>query len=83
MSALYEQRSLRRNGQRWCLRLEPEFWSMLDQIMRREGEPLIQLIERIHRHRGPRQGINSAVRCFVIRYFANRTKLVEGTQGER
>ena len=74
MTAFYVQRSLRRNGQRWCLRLEPEFWSMLDQITRREGEPLICLIERVHKHRGPGQGINSALRCYVIRYFASQTK---------
>ena len=74
MTLAYEQRSLRLNGQRWCLRLEPEFWAMLERIARREGEPLIRLIYRINQHRGPGQGTSSALRCFVIRYFASQTK---------
>ena len=75
MTATYEQRSLRLNGQRWCLRLEPEFWSMLERIARREGEPLTELIDRVQHERLPGQGTGSALRCFVIRHFARRAKL--------
>ena len=47
----YEQRSLRLDGQRRCLRLEPEFWSMLERIARQEQQALPWLIDRIDRHR--------------------------------
>ena len=68
----YEQRSLRLDGQRRCLRLEPEFWSMLERIARQEQQALPRLIDRIDRHRQTGQGTGSALRCFVIRYFAKR-----------
>jgi predicted DNA-binding ribbon-helix-helix protein len=70
----YEQRSMRLNGQRRCLRLEPEFWHMLERIARLETEALPGLIDRINRHRAVGQGIGSAIRCYVIRYFVERAR---------
>ena len=64
----YEQRSLRLDGQRRCLRLEPEFWFMLERIALQEQQALPRLIDRIDRHRQTGQGTGSALCCFVIRY---------------
>ena len=61
-------RNVRIEGRRTSLRLEPEYWSALDEIGRRERFALHDLCTFIRR-RDPRRSMASAVRVFVTAYF--------------
>src|SRR4051794_23033803 len=61
-------RNVRIAGRRTSLRLEPEYWSALDEIGRRERFALHDLCTFIRR-RDPRRSLASAVRVFVTGYF--------------
>ncbi len=61
-------RNVRISGRRTSLRLEPEYWSALDEIGRLERFALHDLCTFI-RHRDPRRSMASAVRVFVTGYF--------------
>jgi predicted DNA-binding ribbon-helix-helix protein len=53
---------------RTSMRLEPELWSALDEICRREGLTLAALVQHIERDAHP-GGRTSAVRVYALRYF--------------
>ncbi|MBV8167031.1 MAG: ribbon-helix-helix domain-containing protein [Alphaproteobacteria bacterium] len=61
-------RNVRIAGRRTSLRLEPEYWSALDEIGRRERFALHDLCTFIRR-RDPERSLASAVRVFVTYYF--------------
>jgi predicted DNA-binding ribbon-helix-helix protein len=61
-------RNIKLAGRRTSLRLEPEFWDALDEIVEREGSSLSALCERI-RGRRAAANLTAAVRLFVLRYF--------------
>jgi predicted DNA-binding ribbon-helix-helix protein len=61
-------RNVRIAGRRTSLRLEPEYWSALDEIRRLERFPLHDLCTLI-RLRHPHRSLASAVRVFVTGYF--------------
>jgi len=61
-------RNVRIDGRRTSLRLEPEYWSALDQIGELERFALPDLCAFIQ-HRHPRRSFASAVRVFVTGYF--------------
>ena len=50
------------------MRLEPEFWTALNEICQREHIAMAALIRRVeaHEHAG---GRTSAVRVFILEYF--------------
>jgi predicted DNA-binding ribbon-helix-helix protein len=67
-AAVDKPRNVRIEGRRTSLRLEPEYWSALDEIGRRERFALHDLCTFIRR-RDPRRSLASAVRVFVTFYF--------------
>jgi predicted DNA-binding ribbon-helix-helix protein len=65
---LDKPRNVRIDGRRTSLRLEPEYWSALDQIGQLERFPLHELCSFISR-RHPQRSLASAVRVFVTGYY--------------
>jgi predicted DNA-binding ribbon-helix-helix protein len=65
-------RNIKLAGRRTSLRLEPEFWDALDEIVVREGSSLSTLCERIKGRRGA-ANLTAAVRLFVLRYYRAAT----------
>jgi predicted DNA-binding ribbon-helix-helix protein len=61
-------RNIKLAGRRTSLRLEPEFWDALDEIVERESSSLSALCEKI-RGRRAAANLTAAVRLFVLRYF--------------
>ncbi len=58
------------NGRRTSLRLEPEMWDALEEIAKREGVRVSDLVSRIDREvRGGASGLTARVRVFVLGYF--------------
>ena len=47
----FEQRTFRRQGQRYCLRLEPEVWFWLEEIAALRNRRLVELVSEIARNR--------------------------------
>lgn len=58
-------------GNRTTMRLEPEFWNALEEVCRREGIGVSELIERAEGriYRGSR---TSAVRAYIVSYFRDK-----------
>ena len=50
------------------MRLEPELWDALEEIARREGRTLGEIVRQVE-DTGHPGGRTSAVRVFVLRYF--------------
>lgn len=65
-------RNVKLAGRRTSLRLEPEFWDALDEIVVRERSSLNALCERIKGRRGA-ANLTAAVRLFVLRYYRAAT----------
>ncbi|HWA43009.1 MAG TPA: ribbon-helix-helix domain-containing protein [Hypericibacter adhaerens] len=61
-------RNIKLAGRRTSLRLEPEFWDALDEIVTREHSTLNALCERIKGRRSA-ANLTAAVRLYVLRYF--------------
>lgn len=61
-------RNIKLAGRRTSLRLEPEFWDALDEIVVRERSTLSALCERIKGRRAA-ANLTAAVRLYVLRYF--------------
>jgi predicted DNA-binding ribbon-helix-helix protein len=61
-------RNIKLAGRRTSLRLEPEFWDALDEIVARESSTLSALCERI-KGRRTAANLTAAVRLYVLRYF--------------
>jgi predicted DNA-binding ribbon-helix-helix protein len=58
------------NGRRTSLRLEPEMWDALEEVAKREGVRVSDVVSRIDRDlRGPGSGLTARVRVFVLGYF--------------
>lgn len=66
-SRLINRNVVARQG-RTSMRLEPELWSALDEICRREGLTLAGLVQRTEATCHP-GGRTSAVRVFALSYF--------------
>jgi predicted DNA-binding ribbon-helix-helix protein len=56
------------NGRRTSLRLEPEMWESLNEIAKREGSTMNDIVAKIDRNRAE-GGLTSHVRVFVLSYF--------------
>ncbi len=65
----FEQRTFRRQGQRYCLRLEPEVWFWLEEIAALRNRGLVELVSEIARERAKGQSLCSALRCFAVRFY--------------
>ncbi|MBK1696517.1 ribbon-helix-helix domain-containing protein [Rhodovibrio salinarum] len=58
------------NGRRTSLRLEPEMWDALEEIAKREGVRVGDVVSRIDRSpRGRGAGLTARVRVFAMGYF--------------
>lgn len=68
-STLGQPRSIRINGRRTSLRLEPVAWLGLFDIAEREAMTPDELIERIAAEKAPERCLASAVRVFVADYW--------------
>ena len=65
----FEQRTFRQQGQRYCLRLEPEVWFWLEEIATLRNRRLVELVGDIARDRAKGQSLCSAIRCFAVRFY--------------
>ena len=58
-------------GGRTSMRLEPELWDALEEVCRREGVGVSEIVERAQE--GARAGTRtSAVRTYLVNYFRER-----------
>jgi predicted DNA-binding ribbon-helix-helix protein len=58
------------NGRRTSIRLEPEMWDALEEISKREGVRVSDVVSRIDTHaRQSGSGLTARVRVFVLGYF--------------
>jgi predicted DNA-binding ribbon-helix-helix protein len=55
-------------GRRTSMRLEPAMWEALQQICRREGKTLNQLVTEIDRQR-VESSLTAAIRVYLLQYF--------------
>ena len=67
-----EKHSLTLKGHRTSVSLEPEFWAGFQTIARAEGRPLNDLASEIDAERGVERGLASAIRVFVLAWYAER-----------
>lgn len=67
------KRSVTIAGHRTSISLEPEFWDALREIAASEEKPAQRLIEEIDEARSG-EGLSSAVRVHVLKYFRNGRK---------
>ena len=64
-------RNITVRGGRTSMRLEPELWDALEEVCRREGINVSEIIERAQE--GTRAGTRtSAVRTYLVNYFRDR-----------
>lgn len=61
-------RNVTLRGRRTSLRLEPDFWSALEEIARREKLSINALCEKIQTRAG-RGNLTAAVRLYALDYF--------------
>ena len=57
------------NGRRTSIRLEPEMWDALEEIAKREGVRVSDVVSRIDREMRGASGLTARVRVFVLGYF--------------
>jgi predicted DNA-binding ribbon-helix-helix protein len=57
------------NGRRTSMRLEPAMWDALQQICRREGKKLTELVTEIDRSR-QESSLTAAIRVYLLLYFS-------------
>ena len=58
------------NGRRTSIRLEPEMWDAMEEIAKREGIRVSDVVSRIDRDARQRgSGLTARVRVFVLGYF--------------
>ncbi|HXZ01992.1 MAG TPA: ribbon-helix-helix domain-containing protein [Stellaceae bacterium] len=55
-------------GRRTSMRLEPAMWDALQQLCRREGKTLNELVTEIDRQRSE-SSLTAAIRVYLLRYF--------------
>ncbi len=63
---MLEKRSFSLSGHRTSVALEPEFWTTLAEIAKRDGLALSALVTRIDSQRGGGQPLASALRVFAL-----------------
>lgn len=62
-------KNVRVNGRRTSVRMEPEVWSAISEITRRENLDRNNLFTTIANRLKPHQTLSSAVRAFIITYY--------------
>lgn len=62
-------RNLLINGKRTSARLEPDMWSALFDIVRREGRSAHELCSLIDEHKPSDCSLTAAIRVFIMAYF--------------
>lgn len=67
-----EKHSLTLRGHRTSVSLEPEFWTAFRRIAATEGVALNALAAEIDAQRPPEQGLASAIRVRVLRWYQTR-----------
>ncbi|MBO6512056.1 MAG: ribbon-helix-helix domain-containing protein [Roseibium sp.] len=60
------KRSITLHGHRTSLALEPEFWSVIEDHIKRESRSLASLVAEIDDNRDPEDPLSSAVRVWVL-----------------
>lgn len=72
------------NGHRTSMRLESAMWSAMEEIARREGRPLREIVSMID-HKRLESSLTAAVRVFCVEYFRGdpqrRASLMEAADG--
>jgi len=57
------------NGRRTSIRLEPEMWAGLKEIMQREGCTLHRMCSMVSDYKHPDTSFTAAIRVFVMAYY--------------
>ena len=64
-------RNVRVQGRRTSVRLEPEFWAGLNQLLAQEKVSLDQFCDYVERRKG-RASFSSTMRAQILEYFRRR-----------
>lgn len=81
MSSTLEPRNIVVNGHRTSVRLEPEMWAGLEDILGRERLLVNRLCTLIDRQRS-QSSLTAAIRVYVLSYFRTAATLAEETAGQ-
>jgi predicted DNA-binding ribbon-helix-helix protein len=68
MSSTLQLRNVVVNGHRTSMRLEAAMWDALEEIARREDQPLRAIVSMID-HKRAESSLTAAVRVFCVEYF--------------
>lgn len=60
-------------GHRTSVRLEPDMWAALFEIIAKEGITLHELCDKVAMERRPGTSFTASLRVFVMNYFRKRT----------
>ncbi|WP_417686139.1 ribbon-helix-helix domain-containing protein [Roseibium sp.] len=66
------KRSMALHGHRTSIALEPEFWAVIDEIVRRRNISLAALIAEIDDNRDPDDALSSSVRVHALEFALTR-----------
>lgn len=69
-------RNVKLGTRRTSIRLEPQLWTVLEQIAAAEGMTVHEVVAVAARVHG--RGLTNAVRIFMVTYLADRADLLEG-----
>ena len=70
-------KNVRIGQHRTSVRLEPEIWDALYEIVRRENISLKEFYERVARNQNGAGGFTSALRVHVFQYYLKRLQDIE------
>lgn len=62
-------RNIRVGDRRTAMRLEPLYWTCLEEIARLEAVDLAVLLGAVYRKKAPRASLTAATRGFVVAYY--------------
>lgn len=69
--AIHPIRNVRVQGRRTSVRLEPEFWAGLNELLEEEKVSLDQLCDYVERRKG-QASFSSTMRAQILQYFRRR-----------
>jgi predicted DNA-binding ribbon-helix-helix protein len=72
-AAKLRKRSVTIAGHRTSVSLEPDFWDALTEIAQAKARPVAALIADIDRRAGRENSLSSAVRCFILAHYRQKS----------
>ena len=76
-SAIYPPRNVFLDDHKTTVRLEPVMWEALEGIARHQGMTRQDVIRQIDLHRGYGEGLTSAIRIYIVKFYRRRCAELE------